>query len=267
MHQRITRRITRTAAVAILLPPLLLALQGCDSGPTATPDPCPTSGMWALGGGSGNRLDPGCAWTGVITLSHTQSTEEEHEFVDPFGTHHRILGQSRQDREIEIQLTSGGANGTVEGTWTGTWDMTAVQACDDGRPGENVQKVFEDYEMQLSGTGEAEVTLTIEPDGAYRLDFTGPKEIWDKTGTVSIHYNDTCQDPPFIMDYEDTDSDREESSFALPFTVRGKTTPGAERISGSAEAPLPIIEPFGEGGKTGTIATAYSATWTLERKN
>lgn len=92
MHHRITRRVTRTAAVAILLPPLLLSLQGCDSGPTATPDPCPTTGTWALGGGSGNRLDPGCAWSGVITLSHTQSTEEEHEFVDPIGTQHRILG-------------------------------------------------------------------------------------------------------------------------------------------------------------------------------
>lgn len=264
---RTTQRKAVCMTAAILLSPLLLTLQGCDSGPTATPDPCPTSGTWALGGGRGTRLDPSCAWSGVITLSHSESTEEEHEFVDPFGTHHRILGQNRQDREIEIRLSAGRANGTLEGTWTGTWDLTTIQACEDGRPGKNVHKMFEAYEMQLSGTGEVEVTLTIEPDGAYRLDFTGPKEIWDKTGTTSLHYNDTCQDPPFIADYEETGSDREESSFALPFTVRGKITPGADRISGSAEAPLPIIEPFGEGGRTGTIATVYSATWTLERKN
>lgn len=267
MNHRTTRRIARRAVVAVLFPPLLLSLQGCDSGPTATPDPCPTIGKWALGGGSGTRLDARCAWSGVITLSHTQSTEEEHNFIDPFGTENLILGQSRQDREIKIQLTAGRAEGTVEGTWTGTWDVTTVQTCEDGQPGENVQKMVDDYEMQISGTGEAEVILTIEPDGAYRLEFTAPHETWDKSGTVTIHYNDTCQDPPFIMDYENTESDREETFYGLPFTVRGKITPGDDLISGADEVPLPIIEPFEHGGKRGTIATVYSATWKLERKN
>src|SRR5690606_39753295 len=68
-----------------------------------------------------------------------------------------------------------------------------------------------DLEMRLSGAGEVEVTLTMEPDGAYRLDFTGPKEIWDKAGTTSVHFNDTCQDPPVILDHEETGSDREET--------------------------------------------------------
>ena len=267
MSHRTTRRATRMAAVAILLPPLLLALQGCDSDSTAIPDPCPTVGTWALGRGGGKRLDPGCAWTGTIHLSHTESTDEKNEFVDPFETHHLILGQNRQDREIDIQITPGKATGTLEGTWTGIWDVTTVQACEDGRPGENVQKLYEDYEMKLSGAGEVQGTLTIERDGAYRLDFTGPTEIWDKTGTTFIHHNDTCQDPPFVVDYESTGSGREETSYRFSFTVRGKITPGADRISGSDELPLPIIEPVGEGGRSGTIATIYSATWTLERKN
>lgn len=266
-NRRTTPRAARTATVAILLPPLVLAFQACESDSTAIPDPCPTTGKWALGGGSGNRLDPDCAWTGVIHLSHTESTDEKHEFVDPFKTHHLILGQNRQDREIEIKITPGRATATLSGTWTGIWDVTTVQACEGGWPGENVQKLYEDYEMQLSGSGEVEVTLTIEPDGAYRLDFTGPKEIWDKSGTTSLHYNDTCQDPPFIADYEHTGTDREETSYRFPFTVRGKMTPGADRISGSDKLPLPTIEPVGEGGRTGTIATIYSATWTLERKN
>lgn len=94
-NRRTTPRAARTATVAILLPPLVLAFQACESDSTAIPDPCPTTGKWALGGGSGNRLDPDCAWTGVIHLSHTESTDEKHEFVDPFKTHHLILGQNR----------------------------------------------------------------------------------------------------------------------------------------------------------------------------
>ncbi|HLU26170.1 MAG TPA: hypothetical protein VKZ58_10745 [Longimicrobiales bacterium] len=264
---RTLRRTARAAIAAVLLPSLVLALQACESESTAVPEPCPTAGKWALGGGKGDRLDSACAWTGVIRLTHTESTDAKNEFADPFGTRHRILGQHRQDREIEIRITPGKATATLSGTWTGTWDVTTVQSCDDGRPGETVQKVYEDYEMRLSGAGEVEVTLTMEPDGAYRLDFTGPKEIWDKAGTTSVHFNDTCQDPPVILDHEETGSDREETSHRFAFTVRGRTAPGADRISGSDDLPLPIIESFGQGGHTGTIARIHSATWTLERRN
>jgi hypothetical protein len=253
------------AAAAILIPPFLFSLQGCDSEPTASPDPCPTSGTWSLSGGAGTTLDPRCAWSGVITLSHTESTEEERDFLDDAGGRHRVLGQSRADREIEIQLTAERANGTVDGTWTGMWDVTTVHACDDGRPGNTTHKMDSEYEIQFSGSGRVEVTLTLKPDGAYRLDFTGPKEKQEKTGTTAIHYSDTCSDPPFSLDHEESGTDQDEFD-PFPFSVQGRITPGADRISGAAETPLPIITPLVGPGMTGSVATVYTATWKLERK-
>lgn len=257
-HTSALARAPRVAAAALLIPTVLIFVQGCDAQSTAATDPCPASGVWTSSA-AGRQADPNCAWDGVITLSHTLSIESSARYSDYTGAETEEVHQDQFEREIKVTISGGRAHATVAGTWTGRMKQTVRDDC-------TTVVNDADHTVAITGGGEVPVTLTLQPDGNYRLDFAGPEEVHDQNSRFLYTHTDRCGEPK--TETKDLSGTNRADFPPLPFTVHGKVEPGSNRIAGTKEVPLPLITPIDdpEDGVTGTQATVYTVIWTLERK-